>query len=96
VSEPDKTDATALYDPRGLIHEAYRIEGIGIEDCRSIFLDWALGLRDGQDAVIAARALLGHHADQPADHPMTRVLSASLDGTAKPRRRGGAGARKRN
>jgi hypothetical protein len=86
-------DAAATYDPRDLIREAYRIEGISIEDCRTIFLDWALGLKDGQDAVEAAKALLTHYADQPADHPMTAVLTASLEETARPRRRGGVRAR---
>ena len=31
-------------DPKGLISEAYKIEGITLGECRSIFLDWALGL----------------------------------------------------
>ena len=29
-------------DPRGMIFESYNIEGISIEECRTIFLDWAL------------------------------------------------------
>jgi len=37
-------------DPKGLIRESYRIEGIGMAECRSIFLDWALSLPDGADA----------------------------------------------
>ena len=37
----------ALHDPKGLIREAYRIEGITLGECRSIFLDWALSLPDG-------------------------------------------------
>ncbi len=87
-------DNAAVYDPRGLIREAYRIDGIGIEDCRSIFLDWALGLKDGQEPVSAAQALLAHYAGEPADHPMTAVLTASLDRPARPRRRGGATGRR--
>ena len=31
-------------DRTGLIREAYAIEGIGPEECRSIFLDWAIKL----------------------------------------------------
>ncbi|MEO1491878.1 MAG: hypothetical protein AAFV19_06970 [Pseudomonadota bacterium] len=93
MTEPE--DAAALYDPRGLILDAYRIEGITIQDCRTIFLDWALGLKDGQDAKEATRALLTHHADQPAGHPMTEVLTASLQSAAAPKRRGGAMARRR-
>ena len=29
-------------DKKGLVYEAYRIDGIVAEECRSIFLDWAL------------------------------------------------------
>ena len=36
----EKKDAL---DPRGLIRESYRIEGITEAECRSIFMDWALG-----------------------------------------------------
>ena len=31
-------------DPKGLIRESYRIEGIGPGECRTICLDWALGV----------------------------------------------------
>lgn len=87
-------DAAKTYDPRDLILEAYRIEGITEPDCRSIFLDWALGLKDGQESGTAVRALLGHYADQPEDHPMTRVLHQALEQADRPRRRGGATGRR--
>lgn len=87
-------DARTIWDPRGLIREAYRIEGITEPDCRSIFLDWALGLKEGQAAPEGARALLASYADAPPDHPMTRVLQASLDAVQSPRRRGGASGRR--
>ena len=83
------------YDPRNLIREAYRIEGIGAEDCRSIFFDWALGLKDGQDPVKAAQALLAHYADEPADHPMTGLLREAAERRASLRRRGGGAAGRR-
>ena len=88
------SDAAQTYDPRELILEAYRIEGITEADCRSIFLDWALGLKDGQDSRDGVRALLEHYRDQPRDHPMTIVLHAALETAARPRRRGGAGGRR--
>jgi hypothetical protein len=28
-------------DPKGLVRESYRIEGITLGECRSIFVDWA-------------------------------------------------------
>lgn len=68
-------------DPRGLIHEAFRIEGIGPEDCRSIFFDWALGLPEPAEASRAARALLAHHG-APEDHPMSVLLREAAEGAA--------------
>ena len=37
-------------DPKALIRESFNIEGINIEECRSIFLDWALSLPNDVDA----------------------------------------------
>ena len=88
------TDAAETYDPRNLIREAYRIEGITLADCRSIFLDWALGLAADQDGATGAGALLAHYAGQPADHPMSVVLREAVEGRAKARRRGGAAGRR--
>ncbi len=88
------SDAEA-YDPRNLIGEAYRIEGIGAADCRSIFLDWALGLPAGVAAGDAAAALLAHHRP-PEDHPMTALLAEAAAGSSgQGRRRGGAKGRQR-
>ncbi|MEM9043237.1 MAG: hypothetical protein AAGC81_00975 [Pseudomonadota bacterium] len=75
-------------DPRDLIAESYRIEGIGPEDCRSIFFDWALGLDPAENPVSAATVLLEHH-QPPQDHPMTVLLREAAEGTARPRRRRG-------
>ncbi len=76
-------------DPRGLVDEAYRIEGLGPEDARSIFFDWALGLPAGEDPGAAAARLLDHHGDQPADHPMSRLLAEAVAGPVAPGRRRG-------
>ena len=74
-------------DPRGLIFEAYRME-IGEEDCRAIFLDWALGL-DGPVRPQDLQALLDRYAADHPNHPMTAVLRAGLEQTAaQPGRRG--------
>ncbi|TNF20509.1 MAG: hypothetical protein EP318_10720 [Rhodobacteraceae bacterium] len=74
-------------DSRGLIREAYRIEGITEGECRSIFLDWALVV-EGEVAP-AIDILLARHAADAPDHPMTRVLRDGLAPQEKPRRRGG-------
>ena len=75
-------------DPKGLVRESYRIEGITPEECRSIFLDWALSLGDGATALTALPALIERHG-AAADHPMTQVLRAGLEQLAAPKRRGG-------
>ncbi len=81
-------------DPKGLIRESYRIEGIGAPECRSIFLDWALSLGAGADARVAVTALLAQYAAEPADHPMSVVLRAALEQGSAPKRRGGAAGRR--
>ncbi|WP_415184302.1 hypothetical protein [Phaeovulum sp.] len=74
-------------DPKGLIRESYRIEGIGPEECRSIFLDWALSLAPGVSPQEAMRAVLAHYgAVAEASHPMTAVLT---DGLTQAQRAGG-------
>ena len=69
-------------DPKGLIREAYRIDGITLAECRSIFLDWALSLPA--------------EADTTPDHPMTAVLAEGKTTLTTPRRRGGWRSRPRN
>ena len=85
-------DERSANDPKGLIREAYRIEGITAPECRSIFLDWALSLPAGTDTAAALRGLLERHGGA-AEHPMTGVLRAGLDSAGAPRRRGGRSAR---
>jgi hypothetical protein len=72
-------------DPRGLIFEAYRME-LGPEDCRTIFLDWALGLDGAGRAEIAA--LLAHYGPRHPAHPMTAVLREGLEQAPARTRRG--------
>ncbi|GHG79983.1 hypothetical protein [Pseudodonghicola xiamenensis] len=76
-------------DPKALIREAYRIEGISEPECRIIFLDWALGLPEGWAQPAAVEAMLEFYGAGAPDHPMTSVLRAGLLPGAAPRRRGG-------
>ena len=76
-------------DKTGLIREAYRIEGIGPGECRTIFLDWAIKLPDGLDQKDAIRLLLAEYQPGAPDHPMSAVLTEGLGQMAAPRRRGG-------
>ncbi|SFI21585.1 hypothetical protein [Jannaschia pohangensis] len=75
-------------DPKALIAEAYRIEGITEAECRIIFLDWALSLPGDVIATIP-RVMEG----KPEDHPMTSVLRDGLVRPARTGRRGGWSAR---
>jgi hypothetical protein len=83
-------------DPKGLIYEAYRIEGISEQECRSIFLDWAMSLPLESNTGSAIRALLARYREAHPEHPMTRVMAEGLTSMAAPRRRGGWRSRPRN
>jgi hypothetical protein len=80
-------------DPKGLIREGYAIEGITPGECRSILLDWALGLPEGRSVAGALPVLIGHYAGANPDHPMNQVLRDGLDHAEEPRRRGGRAGR---
>ncbi|MGH1576944.1 hypothetical protein [Planktotalea sp.] len=79
------------FDPKGLIAEAFNMEGITPAECRSIFLDWALNLQG--DSRAAIEVLLKRHAH--SDHPMTEVLTEGLGTNLRAKRRGGWRSRKR-
>lgn len=79
------------FDPKGLIREAYNIEGITEAECRSIFLDWALSVSVPSDEALPV--LIDRHA--APGHPMTKVLEEGRAASATPKRRGGWRARER-
>lgn len=81
-------DISARFDPRGLIAEAFAIEGITEPDCRSIFFDWALGLDPSVAQDAAINALLNVHGAAPDGHPMRAVLLEGLG--QRPGHEGGA------
>ncbi|APE43617.1 hypothetical protein BOO69_09475 [Sulfitobacter alexandrii] len=83
-------------DPKGLVHESYRIDGITLSECRTIFLDWALSLPLEQDTGAAIKTLLAQYGEDAPDHPMTQVLREGQGGMTAPRRRGGWRGRPRN
>ena len=83
----------AIVDPKGLIRESYRIEGITEGECRSIFLDWAVQVPVGAVTADYIQACLDHYAGDAPDHPMTTTLRAGLAPSPGARRRGGRAAR---
>ena len=84
------------HDPKGLIRESYRIDGITAAECRSIFLDWVLGVPEDADTRCLIKAHLEHYRPLHPNHPMTEVLRQGLVGPSNPARRGGWRARRRN
>ena len=82
-------------DPKALIRESFNIEGIKIEECRSIFLDWALSLPDEVDARKIIPLLLEQYGDKQ-EHPMLVTLREGMIKTVSPIRRGGRKSRLTN
>jgi len=82
-------------DPKALIRESFNIEGINIEECRSIFLDWALSLPNDVDAKKIIPLLLEQYNDKE-EHPMLLTLREGLITTVSPVRRGGRRGRLTN
>ena len=75
-------------DPKNLIAESYQIEGITSSECRSIFLDWALSIPIEKDSTLLISKLLIYYQDESKDHPMTLLLSSSLELKGESRRTG--------
>lgn len=74
-------------DPHDLIHDAYAIEGIGPEECRAIFFDWAMGLPAELDMIISAQTLHADLAEKNPDHPMSGLLAEASVGITQRRSR---------
>jgi hypothetical protein len=80
-------------DPTGLIAESFLIEGISLAECRTIFLEWAMGIDADVDTRAAVKIHLARHSDGQLDHPMITTLNAALGEVRPPKRRGGRRAR---
>lgn len=79
-------------DPKGLVRESFRIDGITLPECRSIFLDWALSLPDA-GLVPQAIAVLSAEYGPNTGHPMLDVMAEGLAHPAATGRRGGRASR---
>ena len=77
-------------DPRGLIREAYAMENITEPECRSIFLDWALGHNEDPKTLIPG--LIEQYAIHNNNHPMSKILTEGLQAIPSRRRRKGRSA----
>ena len=72
------------HDPRGLIFEAYRMSGLSLEDCRTIFLDWALGMQDVSEYSAALSAFHSAYCLKYPGHPMTSVIEEGMREAVSP------------
>ena len=82
-------------DPRGLLYEAYQIDGSTLADSKTIFLDRALGLDYNIDQIKAVTSALEEYEKDNPKHPMTTVLRDGIVPEGTPRKRlGGRNARR--
>lgn len=80
----------SIHDPKGLMTDAFAIEGITVAECRSIFLDWALGLPAQYETRAQVQMLIAaYETPTNADHPMLATLREALTDAPRPKRRGG-------
>ncbi len=88
--------ADRQFDARGLMFEAFRMPELTDKDCRSILLDWALGLPDDAEYKSALQRMLDLYGESNADHPMTALLREGLElASGTQRTRGRYSARRR-
>ena len=80
-------------DPKGLIREGYRIEGITSPECKTIFFDWAIQVPETADRAAHIAFCISHYGAGQPDHPMTAVLQAALAPAPERIRRGGRAGR---
>lgn len=76
------------FDHRGMIFEAYQIPNIHEQECRAIFLDWAIGAPQG-DMKTFLETFIEVYGNNNPDHPMTKIILEGLQGSQNKGRRGG-------
>ena len=74
-------------DEKGLIFEAYNIENIDPNSCRTIFFDWVVSLDPSINPGEAINELLEAYSPRFPNHPMTELLIEGLNQNSVTRRR---------
>ncbi len=74
-------------DEKGLIFEAYNIENIDINSCRTIFFDWIVSLDPSIDHLEAINELLKAYSSRFPNHPMTELLIEGINQNSLRRRK---------
>ena len=75
------------YDPKKLISESFKINGISDVECRSIFFGWVLDFDSRIDINLAIKTLHEKYSLSNPTHPMTCVLLEGLSGGYRAKRR---------
>ena len=66
-------------DEKGLIFEAYNIENIDLNSCRTIFFGWIVSLDPSINQGEAINELLEAYSPRFPNHPMTELLIEGLN-----------------
>ena len=74
-------------DEKGLIFEAYNIENIDLNSCRTIFFDWVVSLDPSINQGEAIKELLEAYSPRFPSHPMTELLIEGINQNSVIRRR---------
>ena len=93
---PDQRPDPDMADPKGLIREAFRIDGITASECRSIFVDWALSVQADDPRALIERPAGApfRRAGRPPDAGRSRRRASGAAAHTPPGWPGCAGSRK--
>ena len=80
ISKKSKIFKGDIYcDEKGLIFEAYNIENIDVNSCRTIFFDWVISLDPSINQGEAIKELLEAYSSRFPSHPMTKLLIEGMN-----------------
>ncbi len=79
-------------DPRGLFRDGFAMENLSDSECRTIFLEWAMTLRDDVDMVHSLGVLHAHYQSEYSEHYLFKLITEGLQG---PRRLSASRRRRR-
>ena len=80
ISKKSKIFKGDIYcDEKGLIFEAYNIENIDLNSCRTIFFDWVISLDPSINQGEAIKKLLEAYSSRFPNHPMTKLLIEGMN-----------------
>ncbi len=84
-------DVLVTHDPRNLISDIYAMETISKSECRTVFLDWVLGLPEDADVQNYMKMFHDQYSSTHPDHPMTEIFREGIEQKNRRRARKGRG-----